>query len=592
MMDKLEITIINCHQVAALVRDCVEKAFVIDSRSFLEFNLCHILHSFNVCCSKIVKRRLEQGKISVKELLVNQLQSDDSNHVIVYDQSTHDLASISKDTFLWVFLKKLKENFKNVYLVEGGFLLFKALHPSLCEDKTRKCPLTAISQPCLSHKGLTKILPFLYLGSQSDSANKDILKSHNITYELNVSNNCPKSDYIQDNHFLRIPVNDNYSEKLLPHFETSNTFLDRVQQSNGAVLVHCLAGISRSPSIAIAYVMCHLRMTSDEAYRYIKAKRPSISPNFNFLGQLQEYEKMLKIQNIIAFKPEPTSAPIKLVNLKRFCPEYPNNLSLDVVDKKTCLENSSDLSPTTAFARLNFNSSPTENFSKNRSVSCFEGFLPNKEDSKVEWSETDVRQSLYSQEGTSLKLLCEKATKRLSFSKEDETTLQVPRFPFKLERNLSSSTTSGVGSETLEHPIQEDVMEESVFEELINNKLKSVKPGSLKLELGLEANSSLYQESPLSPSERHFLEDLDEPDLKCQTVYSPVKESIDSGVILSPTIMKRDIKSALEGRCLYRAQSCPIMVQTDEVQLRKTSLRASVGQLGSSSRPVSLIQVS
>ena len=44
------------------------------------------------------------------------------------------------------------------------------------------------------------------------------LQSMGVTYVLNVSMTCPKPAHIQDSHFLRIPVNDNYSEKLLPHF--------------------------------------------------------------------------------------------------------------------------------------------------------------------------------------------------------------------------------------------------------------------------------------------------------------------------------------------------------------------------------------
>jgi hypothetical protein len=74
---------------------------------------------------------------------------------------------------------------------------------------------------------------------------------------------------------------------------------DKVRETNGSVLVHCLAGISRSPTVAIAYVMRHLKMTFDDAFRYVKSKRSSISPNFNFLGQLLEYERQLRAEEVL-----------------------------------------------------------------------------------------------------------------------------------------------------------------------------------------------------------------------------------------------------------------------------------------------------
>jgi hypothetical protein len=58
-----------------------------------------------------------------------------------------------------------------------------------------------------------------------------------------------------------------------------------------------LAGISRSPALAVSYIMRHLNLSADDAYRYIKARRSYISPNFNFLGQLYEYERSLPSTN-------------------------------------------------------------------------------------------------------------------------------------------------------------------------------------------------------------------------------------------------------------------------------------------------------
>lgn len=44
--------------------------------------------------------------------------------------------------------------------------------------------------------------------------------------------------------------------------------LDKAKVSNCRVIVHCLAGISRSATIAIAYIMKTMGLSSDDAYRY------------------------------------------------------------------------------------------------------------------------------------------------------------------------------------------------------------------------------------------------------------------------------------------------------------------------------------
>lgn len=70
-------------------------------------------------------------------------------------------------------------------------------------------------------------------------------------------------------------------------------FVDEARQNGANILVHCHAGVSRSATLTIAYILKHSKMTMMDTYRYVKGKRAIISPNFNFMGQLMEFEQSL-----------------------------------------------------------------------------------------------------------------------------------------------------------------------------------------------------------------------------------------------------------------------------------------------------------
>jgi protein-tyrosine phosphatase len=59
------------------------------------------------------------------------------------------------------------------------------------------------------------------------------------------------------------------------------------------VLVHCAAGVSRSPTLVIAYIMWSQKKTRKEAYEYVSSKRPIIDPNENFMNQLEMFEEVV-----------------------------------------------------------------------------------------------------------------------------------------------------------------------------------------------------------------------------------------------------------------------------------------------------------
>lgn len=53
------------------------------------------------------------------------------------------------------------------------------------------------------------------------------MQQNDIAYVLNASNTCPKPDFIPESHFLRVPVNDSFCEKILPWLDKSVEFIGR-----------------------------------------------------------------------------------------------------------------------------------------------------------------------------------------------------------------------------------------------------------------------------------------------------------------------------------------------------------------------------
>ena len=70
--------------------------------------------------------------------------------------------------------------------------------------------------------------------------------------------------------------------------------LDEVDVAGGHVLIHCQAGVSRSSTLAIAYIMARSNLAMLDAFRFVKSRRSIVAPNFNFMGQLLEFETALR----------------------------------------------------------------------------------------------------------------------------------------------------------------------------------------------------------------------------------------------------------------------------------------------------------
>lgn len=71
-----------------------------------------------------------------------------------------------------------------------------------------------------------------------------------------------------------------------------NKFIKKKKKLNKTgVLVHCQAGISRSATIIIVYLINFLTIGAKEALDMVEKKRWQIFPNNGFLEQLVIYER-------------------------------------------------------------------------------------------------------------------------------------------------------------------------------------------------------------------------------------------------------------------------------------------------------------
>ena len=82
-------------------------------------------------------------------------------------------------------------------------------------------------------------------------------------------------------------MQDNVDYDIKKHFEHCFHFIEFVRIQGGNILIQCHAGISRSSTMLIAYLMKKNKWSLSHAFDYVKSKRRMINPNPNFMKQLK-----------------------------------------------------------------------------------------------------------------------------------------------------------------------------------------------------------------------------------------------------------------------------------------------------------------
>lgn len=90
-----------------------------------------------------------------------------------------------------------------------------------------------------------------------------------------------------------ITIRDAPGDDLSRHFAHAHEFIRKSLEQDKTVLVHCMAGISRSASIVAAHLMLERKIRRDEALAIVKRARPIAGPNHGFRKQLKELEDVI-----------------------------------------------------------------------------------------------------------------------------------------------------------------------------------------------------------------------------------------------------------------------------------------------------------
>jgi hypothetical protein len=88
---------------------------------------------------------------------------------------------------------------------------------------------------------------------------------------------------------------------LFPIIAYLNSAANYIHKSmdSGVVLVHCFAGMSRSASCVMAYLIKYKGMTVESAYNFVKGKRWKVRPNSGFMRQLHMFARRHRPKPII-----------------------------------------------------------------------------------------------------------------------------------------------------------------------------------------------------------------------------------------------------------------------------------------------------
>jgi len=258
-----------------------------DSRKLDEFNESHVI------TSKFVNYDHKTGFDIPKNFDYAAVQN-----LVVIDNRASSLKDVTSPAIVLAeILWKMGSKYP-VKVVNGGYEEFSGLYPFLR------------SQKMLWTQGEIESIPlfpieidagFLYIGLRTQAESQAVGKYLRTKAHINVTTSDDTRFTTDDmiygknrelvQQLLHIPVEDSIDADLYSHFSSSCTFIEQHHKKDGkSVLIYSDLGISRSVTIALAYLIYHHKIPLKEALVRVKKCHYSICPNQSFVKSLLKWE--------------------------------------------------------------------------------------------------------------------------------------------------------------------------------------------------------------------------------------------------------------------------------------------------------------
>ncbi|VDK66975.1 unnamed protein product [Anisakis simplex] len=146
---------------------------------------------------------------------------------------------------------------------------------------------------CVNEKNaqMTEVVSGLYICGVT-ALTAENMQKYNIALIVNATTEVPNARSLGSIARVKLWLEDTTKADLYPHLHLLCDQIEEAISQGANVLVHCVAGVSRSAAICLAFLVKYHNMSLRDAYFHMASRRPLVRPNLGFWRQLIAFEQV------------------------------------------------------------------------------------------------------------------------------------------------------------------------------------------------------------------------------------------------------------------------------------------------------------